>query len=309
MPITINSFYYKNSSGSYINCLPGFPSVATKPLTAYVAGINNENVTIAFSGNGYYSQSIQVSIPYNIYSGPSIIYPSPSTENIPAYTYFPYSVTIPSEPNLKPENIAPGVTILGVTGAEVEDSSDYEKRFIEQDKLNSTIFETLGYSKADIVAKDGMQYTTYYTLSSSILNDSDITRVGAYTFYSNATITSINYPQCNYIGNGGFYNCKNLTTINFPMCNIIEVNAFANCSNLITVSIPQCHYIQAGAFNNCINLTTVYLNQTSSVCKLLNSQVFNNCSNLISIYVPLSLIDNYKQDNTWQYFSNKIIGI
>jgi len=55
MSITINSFYYKNSSGSYIKCLPGFPSITTKPLKVYVAGINNENVTIAFSGNGYYS--------------------------------------------------------------------------------------------------------------------------------------------------------------------------------------------------------------------------------------------------------------
>jgi len=44
------------------------------------------------------------------------------------------------------------------------------------------------------------------------------------------------------------------------------------------------------------------------MCQLGGSDAFYN-TKLQSIYVPTSLVEAYKSDTAWRYFSSKIIGI
>ena len=137
-----------------------------------------------------------------------------------------------------------------------------------------------------------------------------------------SSLSQISLPMCSYIGGNAFRNCSSLSQVSLPVCNYIADGIFAggglrtsgtfyNCSLLTQVDLPMCSYIGSDAFRNCINLSIITIGY-SSICSLKNTAVFaatSISSGTGSIYVPASLVDAYKSDTKWSYFSTQIFPI
>ena len=146
--------------------------------------------------------------------------------------------------------------------------------------------------------------------------------IGGDAFYNCSSLTQVDLPMCSYISEKAFNNCSSLSQVNLPMCNTIADGIYAGgigrtsgtfygCSLLTQVSLPVCSYIGSYAFRSCISLSIITIGY-SSVCSLYNSNVFTNtliASGTGSIYVPASLVDAYKSDTNWSYFSSVIFPI
>ena len=148
------------------------------------------------------------------------------------------------------------------------------------------------------------------------------TSVGNDAFGDCSSLSQISLPMCSYIDGNAFRNCSSLSQVSLPVCNYIADGIFAggglrtsgtfyNCSLLTQVDLPMCSYIGSDAFRNCINLSIITIGY-SSICSLKNTAVFaatSISSGTGSIYVPASLVDAYKSDTKWSYFSTQIFPI
>ena len=117
--------------------------------------------------------------------------------------------------------------------------------------------------------------------------------------------------SASFVASSAFSNNKTIQTVNLPYATTVGNDAFKNCSSLSQVSLPMCSIIGAGAFQNCSSLSIITIGY-SSVCSLFNSYVFNSTlitSGTGSIYVPASLVDAYKSEPNWSYFSTIIFPI
>lgn len=128
-------------------------------------------------------------------------------------------------------------------------------------------------------------------------------------FYECLSISYINIPKCSYIGNNAFYHCG-IESLNLRECKIIDPEAFKGCSNLSVVYLSECLAIYWEAFGECTSLQSIYI--YNSYCGLGDSNVFSLTgitSSTGAIYVPTSLLDTYKNDSDWGYFSDRIFSI
>ena len=159
------------------------------------------------------------------------------------------------------------------------------------------------------------------------------TSVGNSAFNNCSSLTNVNIPMCSYIGSTAFAYCNSLSQVNLTVCSYISNYAFQYCYLLSQVSIPMCNYINIGTFRDCYQLSQLTLPMCSginrlafndcnslsiitigysSICSLFGSTVFTGTqitSSTGSIYVPASLVDAYKADKKWSYFSTQIFPI
>lgn len=144
---------------------------------------------------------------------------------------------------------------------------------------------------------------------SGTYENSRVTQIGSYAFYScrslttasfpNVTIisnhafaycsglTAVSFPNVISIGSNAFYSCYSLTTVSFSNVTSIVSNVFAYCSGLTAVSFPNVTTISNNAFYYCSGLTTVSFPNVTSI----GSNAFRNCYNLVSaIFLASSVI-------------------
>lgn len=117
--------------------------------------------------------------------------------------------------------------------------------------------------------------------------------------------------MCSYIGSDAFGGCYSLSQVNLPVCEYIGNSTFLGCPSLSQVSLPMCSYIGGFTFWGCSSLSIITIGY-SSVCSLGSYNVFNRTkitSSTGSIYVPTSLVDSYKSETNWSYFSTQIFPI
>ena len=104
---------------------------------------------------------------------------------------------------------------------------------------------------------------------------------------------------------------SDITNVSLPECRYIGDNTFQSCTSLNQVNLPECRYIGEAAFDTCSSLSIITIGY-SSVCSLNGSMNFTNTqitSSTGSIYVPASLVDSYKSEANWSYFSTQIFPI
>ena len=215
------------------------------------------------------------------------------------------SVTITKDSDLVAENIKKDVEVFGITG-----SLESDTRF--KDLVEGTLTE---------------------------INDSDVTEIDNYAFYSDSHLISVKFLNVTSIDPNAFYSCTKLTLIDFPSAISIATNAFYHCSNLTSVNVPNVTSVGNSAFSGCSKLTSIDLNAISieisafsgcskltsivlrkdSVCTLSSTTAFSSTPFASgksggTLYVPQNLIASYQADTNWSTVlgwnaNNKILAI
>lgn len=127
-------------------------------------------------------------------------------------------------------------------------------------------------------------------------------------FAACSSLTYANFPCLKKVPEGMFSSCVRLSDVSLPLAETISANAFALCTRLSTISLPKATIIYNAAFVGCTSLKTVYL-MGSTFVSLRSSNAFSNCgigTHSGAIYVPSSMVDTYKADSVWKYFSYRI---
>lgn len=130
-----------------------------------------------------------------------------------------------------------------------------------------------------------------------------------------STLKTANLYACSIVGESTFRDCYNLVYVNLPVCFKIGSNAFNNCRSLSSISLPACKSIGDLAFWNCSKLSVITLGSSSIVRfygvsdASLVFQFTGITRSTGSIYVPSYLVNTYKNDSNWGYFSTRIFSI
>ena len=160
--------------------------------------------------------------------------------------------------------------------------------------------------KADLYNCTSLPIGTFYVCSSlSQISLPVCEYVGYNAFYACSSLTQISLPVCSYISSQAFMGCYSLSQISLPMCSYIGGDAFYVCSSLTQISLPKCSYIGSHTFEGCKSLSIITIGY-SGICSLDGIGAFDGTkitSSIGSIYVPASLVDKYKSDSYWSYFS------
>lgn len=118
----------------------------------------------------------------------------------------------------------------------------------------------------------------------------------------------------------GFYTCLKLTDVSLPSLSYLSTGVFRRCETLSTISLPAATTMGSMIFSQCYNLLSVYLMGSTVVSLVKNpSQIFtsspidgytDSTGGVVgSIFVPASLVNAYKTDAGWSWYSNRIVGI
>lgn len=169
--------------------------------------------------------------------------------------------------------------------------------------FQSTNISTIGLSNTTYIGS--YAFSSCYKLQ-TITNRLSVTRLenGAFAYCS--SLESAGFQNVMYVPSSCHYNNKALSYATYPNASAIYSYAFEYCSSLVTVALNNCMSFGLSAFYGCTALTTVYIEGVSSVPWLWNSYTFGSCSNLTNIYVPSSLVNDFKNDSKWSWFSAKI---
>lgn len=190
----------------------------------------------------------------------------------------------------------------------------------------SSLFVSVGTSDPMLSFNDGLLYgktnilmSGYSSYLDVTINNSSITSlsfsqcksVGYYCFNNQKSITDVILPECTYVSGAAFSNCSSLTNVELPKCSFIGTSAFYNCNVLSIISLPECTYISNEAFYWLNQLASVYL-PGSAFCSIYDSRVFSQYSlqtPLVKFYVNSALVDTYKNDSKWSWYSSRIFPI
>lgn len=175
-------------------------------------------------------------------------------------------------------------------------------------RIGERAFQSTNISTIDL---SNTTYIGSYAFSScyklqTITNRLSVTTLenGAFAYCS--SLESAGFQNVMYVPSSCHYNNKALSYATYPNASAIYSYAFEYCSSLVTVALNNCMSFGLSAFYGCTALTTVYIERVSSVPWIWNSYTFGSCSNLTNIYVPSSLVNDFKNDSKWSWFSTKI---
>lgn len=160
-------------------------------------------------------------------------------------------------------------------------------------------------------------------------------QIGSNAFY-NTGLTSIEF-RVDTIGSNAFYGCSSLSQVSLPRAECFYQYAFAN-TGLTSVYLPSALEFESNVFANCSSLSVVDIME-SAWTGTLDDTMFDHCSNLQSlylratnvvfisnvsnysrpsllafspsckVYVPSDLVELYKSDIRWRWYSSRIYPI
>ena len=245
--------------------------------------------------------------------------------------------------NLKAENIAENVTVLGIVGTHIggttgTDTSDAtasasdiligKTAYTASGKVEGTI-ETYDYSNSEGVVIDS---DITALLSNTILEsytNNNIKVIASYKFrdgqlkkfnstscitlegqsFYNSIIEECNTPNLQSVGSSTFQNCIYLKKVYFPNNkSAISSTAFAGCVSMTYAHIGNAPMINNYAFQNCSALKTIIITSTS-VPSLSTKDVFTGTPIVNGtgyIYVLDELVESYKSSTNWSVVANQI---
>jgi uncharacterized membrane protein len=281
-----NSSAFTLSSTSINSIAAGGSSPFTvTPKTGLAAGSYSATVTV--SGGSVTSKTFSVSFTVTGFSSVAAAiaylnsYAGGSSFNAP----------VPLKMNINLDSATDGWTTLlnGLAGV-----NKYVALDLSSCSMSGTLFSLsrgdVGKSCiANLVLPDSVtfvggagQTTTSPYPNLRIISGSNVTSIGAYTFYYYGSLTTANFPKTTTIGSYAFDNCTSLTTVDFPKATSIEPYVFGGCKSLTSVSFPAATSIGTYAFGGCTALTTVSFPEVESIMHT----VFSGCMHLTSVSIP-----------------------
>ena len=200
--------------------------------------------------------------------------------------------------NLKSENIAENVNILGIVGTfkgglntsdATATSSDMllgKTAYVNDQKITGTI-ETYDYEGIG-GSEDLLEQLLTNTLTS--YSNNNITKLKSRAFDSSEELTEVSLPNLTSYGDYTFNNCKKLTNVNISNVTSINRNTFYGCSNLTNIDISNVTSINSNAFYGCSNLTNIDISNVTSIA----GYSFWECYSFKNIDIPkVTIIQNY----------------
>ena len=170
---------------------------------------------------------------------------------------------------IAPENIAEGISILGVPGEHKGGAGS-------------------GYTVANIAEK---------TMTGEIRSNT-VTEVKPYAFYEQKGITNVVLPNLTTIGERGFKD-SGITEIYSPFLTKIGEAGFQGCKNLRTIKMTEgqsgtraIDIIGSYAFDGCENLEAVPKQGVRGVA------TYRNCKKITEAYILIQEDDNYNETAT-----------
>lgn len=148
-----------------------------------------------------------------------------------------------------------------------------------------------------------------------------VSYLSGYYFYQCYRMISFNLPLVTKIsGYRVFYGCSSLNSI--YLSNVSQLSGsqiFASCSQLQLISLPKLNNItSSNVFINCSRLISIYF-MNSEMVTLTYSNIFSGTNIPIvnstltgafgSIYVPNSLLNTYKTNSLWSWYSDRFVGV
>ena len=133
-------------------------------------------------------------------------------------------------------------------------------------------------------------WESYKTKIKNVVVSDDITKIGAYAFYSFSKVESIAIPESiSTIGKCAFNGCEKLTSITIPnSVTIIEERTFAYCESLTSITIPKgVTSISEDAFDRCENLTDIIVDSENQYYSSDEYGVLFNNDKTILIQYPI----------------------
>lgn len=261
--------------------------------------------------DGYILEEVKVKVDVPIPEGNIDI------TNTEEYDVTKYATAQIKDDNLKPENIAEGVEVLGIEGtfrggidtsdatATSDDLLKGKTAYANEKKLVGTI-EDYDYSTSENV---GVEYTdAFYKLVNGTLTEIDddrITNLKNYAFYYDNSIESIRLENLSSLNTAVFGACKALKRLDLPnLKNVYGGSSIANCDSLEYLNVPSLQSASASSIiANAISLKEVsfpalttcggsFLGGCTSLEKIefgnimiINATAFQNCSSLKKVII------------------------
>lgn len=186
--------------------------------------------------------------------------------------------------NLKAENIAENVEVLGITGT-FRGGIDTSDATVEFDLFLQG--ETTSISNNRVTKLKNCFSNNYIITSVSFPN---VTLVDERTFSGCTYLKDINLPKVEMLGSFAFHSTKIEDTNSvFKTVNQFKSNStnhFYSCTNLYNLHIPNFPYIPNACFASCSNLKTIKCDVITSI----GNHAFNVCRSLIAIILPMDYV-------------------
>ena len=223
--------------------------------------------------------------------------------NTQEYDVTKYSTAQIKDENLKAENIAENVEVLGITGtfrggiytndatATSDDLLFGKIAYANEQKLVGTI-ETYDYSTSEEVSPEvdkliNRTITEYY--------NNRVRSIAPSVFYGYTTLVKVDFPNVTEIGSTAFAR-TGLVEVNFPKVTLIGSQAFANNSTLKKIYLPSIKDLTANSLREMTGLEEVYLDEVNKIsanslyaCYMLKKLVIRNKKEVASLTSPLTL--------------------
>lgn len=249
-----------------------------------------------------------------------------------------YSSAQVVDENLKAENIAEGVEVLGVTGtlkatggSTLKNLLDYTRSCARMFYGNGEIIDLTGYLEygdtENVTSMSNMFYECRSLTTVPRLDASNVTDM-IYMFYGCNNLTTLQLDNTSKVAfmNSMFYYCPKLQTI--PQLDTSSAtdmtNMFSNCYKLEKIDIT--HYNLTSAVNSqymcseCYSLKSLIIRGFGNNYSL-NSTSFRNCFHILGttdsaynptgakdgyIYVPKNMVDTLKSATNWSTYADQI---
>ena len=202
-------------------------------------------------------------------------------------------VTSAIDSNIRPENIANNVTILGVTGTNAVDLEKFIIRDANREHFTLALNGNIP------------SYACYNQIKLTGVIDQTATSIGNNAFQSCLSLQEIDLRNATSIGDNAFSNCYSLREIDLRNATSIGDNAFYNCYSLQEIDLRNITSIGSGAFQSCSQLKLIDLTSRTTPTTLSNTNAFNSTNNTwIAVVANDTIKSDFQNATNWSTFAS-----